>query len=127
MHSYFPVLIGSKQSFEYSQHEPDSSYDTILRVLQIDHPLVLRQLIIGQTIEQTVLVKDISRGRELMGEKMPNIKAVISQQPSKMGAGVRFSPGQEGINSNFIEPFTGPPRMKSDTQEAIKFATRPTP
>ncbi|KAH8819615.1 dna repair protein-like protein rad18 [Xylogone sp. PMI_703] len=52
------IVIGNNQPLDVTGHEPDPHHDTILRVLEIDNDSVRRQLIIGQNIEQTLLIEN---------------------------------------------------------------------
>ena len=118
-----PVFIGNNSNFDFSGHEPDSQYETILRVLKIDHPLVLRQLIINHNIEQIILIEDMDEARDIMmGPRLPKVKACLSIQPGNHGLGERFAYGADNsVATNYMDTHRGLPRMKTDLQSQIDF------
>ena len=75
-----PILIGSRQRINLEGKEPDPSFDTILRVLQIDNLAVRDQLIINNMIEQVLLIPQRVKAEEVMFEGAPprNVKACLS-------------------------------------------------
>ncbi|MCJ1477140.1 Structural maintenance of chromosomes protein 6 [Lambiella insularis] len=129
-----PILIGNKHTFDFSHNEPDEKYDTALRVLavpsslsnwmrvitdglKVDNSMVLRQLIINQSVEQTLLVEDNQEGRILMQSRPRNVKQCYSLN---IKGGTRFTVGfGGGSNSSHIPEFNGNPRMKTDIEVQI--------
>ena len=116
-----PVFIGNNSDFDFTGHEPDSQYETILRVLKIDHPLVLRQLVVNNNIEQIILIEDMDEARDtMMASRLPKVKACFSIQPGNHGLGERFAYGADNsVSTNYMDTHRGLPRMKTDSQNQI--------
>lgn len=88
--------------------------------VQIDNDLVRKQLVINQSIEQTVLTKAREDGvAALEGPNRINVRQCFSLNAHR--GGLRLSYGYDGgLTQNFIEPFRGIPRMKTDIEYQIK-------
>ncbi|MCJ1378067.1 Structural maintenance of chromosomes protein 6 [Xylographa soralifera] len=114
----FPIVIGNNSSLDFSRNEPEQNFDTAFRILAIENPIVLRQLVINQAIEQTILIENNEEARELMLKTVfPNVKQCYS---FKGRGGVRLTyANQGGVNSTFVDPFSGVPRMKTDVEIQI--------
>ena len=82
--------------------------------------MVLRQLVINQAIEQTILIENNEEARELMLRTvLPNVKQCYS---FKGRGGVRLTYANKGgLNSTFVDPFSGVPRMKTDVEIQIRY------
>lgn len=80
-----------------------------------------KQLIINQAIEQTILVKNREDGvAALEGDKSRNVKQCYTLN-NKAGSGLRLSRGfGNGLSQNYLDPFIGIPRMKTDVEYQIK-------
>lgn len=119
-----PILIGNPRPIDTSGAEPDSKFDTILRILKIDDPLIRNQLIINNRIEKTILVESQEEANEIMVRSSPprNVAACQHLFPQKgRGWTVRVVANANGIASNPMPPPPDhqPPRLKSDSlQEA---------
>ncbi|KAI9829812.1 MAG: Structural maintenance of chromosomes protein 6 [Phylliscum demangeonii] len=117
-----PILIGNHQSIDTSKFEPDPALDTTMRVLEIDNDLVKHQLIINQSIEQTVLIRDWAEATRFMydGAKPQHVKQCFCLHKDRRGWGMRlgFGRGVEASSSP-MPPNTGRPRMKTDTESQI--------
>ncbi|KAI1496023.1 P-loop containing nucleoside triphosphate hydrolase protein [Biscogniauxia marginata] len=105
--------------------EPDPNFDTILRVLKFDDQRVRDQLIIGQSIEQTILIEDRIEGQRVMldGQSPENVLACLCFHDSRRGHGLRIS---KRVGTHFsTSPITPnpdqKPRMKSDEDSQIAF------
>ena len=135
-----PIYISNTQTLDISQNVPDEHYNTVLRVLrvgdflamlyiclqgQIDHPLVLRQLIINNAIEQTVLIERMNEARSIMNHtRIRNIRQCYSIHHADPNAGMRFAYGLDGtISSSYMDPYKGIPRMKIEVRDQIKHVT----
>ncbi|KFX86923.1 hypothetical protein V490_08729 [Pseudogymnoascus sp. VKM F-3557] len=118
-----PIMIGNKQPIDLRGHEPDSQFDTVLRVLEIDNELIRRQLIINQNIEQTILIEDRRAAMSAMydGAKPRNVKQCFCLNESRRGWGLRL--GYTGASSDrSVSPITPPdgkPRMKTDIESQL--------
>ncbi|KAI9752799.1 MAG: hypothetical protein M4579_005474 [Chaenotheca gracillima] len=119
-----PILIGNNHPIDIRENEPDSRFDTSLRVLEIDNELVKRQLIINQGIEQTILIEDREEANRVMFESMKprNVKQCFCLHDTKRGWGVRlgYTRGVEASTSP-MPPMNGAPRMKTDIESQISF------
>lgn len=78
-------------------------------------------MIINQAIEQTVLTEKRNDGiAALEGDKSRNMKQcyTLNNMP---GSGLRLSHGfGGGLSQNYLDPFKGIPRMKTDVEYQIK-------
>lgn len=81
----------------------------------------MRQLVINQGIEQTILMEDRSQAIDLMNNsKLSNVKQCFTMNV-RAGEGLRLSYGYGGnVGSNYIPPFRGPPRMNTDIEYQIQ-------
>lgn len=88
---------------------------------QIDNDLVRKQLIINQAIEQTVLTEHRDDGvKALEGANSRHVKQCYTLNV-KPGSGLRLAHGYGGgLSQAYIDPFKGPPRMKTDLEYQIK-------
>ena len=88
---------------------------------QIDSDLVRRQLIIGQSIEQTLLIEDRQKAMNLLNDsRLPNVKQCFTMN-NRLGEGLRYSYGYGGdVGSSHIPAFVGVPRMGTDVEYHIK-------
>ncbi|KAI1370283.1 P-loop containing nucleoside triphosphate hydrolase protein [Hypoxylon crocopeplum] len=103
----------------HNLREPDESFDTILRVLKIDNPLVRDQLVINHQIEQTILIESREAAERVMfdGQQPENVAACLSFHDRKRGQGLRLTRrgGQNNISTSPIIPsYDQKSRMKSD-------------
>lgn len=118
-----PIMIGNNQPIDLRGHEPDSQFDTVLRVLEIDNELIRRQLIINQGIEQTILIESRQAAMSAMydGAKPRNVKQCFCLSDSRRGWGLRL--GYTGASSDrSVSPITPPdgkPRMKTDIESQL--------
>lgn len=78
-------------------------------------------MIIIQAIEQTVLTEHRNDGvAALEGNKSRNMKQCYTLN-NQVGSGLRLSRGfGGGLSQNYLEPFRGIPRMKTDVEYQIK-------
>ena len=137
--SSFPVTIGNEAPIDLSGHEPDPEFDTVLRILEvclsrsrdvstdlrkIDNALVRKQLIISNTIEQTILIEERKDAMERMfSTKLRNVKQCFALGGG--GEGYRFHYGYGGeVAQTFMPKFEGSPRMKTDVEYQIKYVPR---
>lgn len=122
---HVPILIGNNTPIDLRGHEPDESFDTVLRVLNIESDLILRQLIIGQAIEQSILIQDRQACLDALykGPKPKNVKQGFSLNDNRRGWGWRFGyVGQQNDQSaNPVKPPERTIRMKTDVQSQIAY------
>lgn len=94
----------------------------ILTCLQIDNSLVRKQLIIGQAVDQTILIEKRSHAVEMMNaSRLSNVKQCYAHN-IKRGTGIRYaySPGG-GLSEAYIGAYNGRPRMKTDIEYQIRW------
>ena len=117
------VIIINPNGFSTAGHEPDDEdVDTILRVLRIDNPLVRQSLVVNNSAEQTVLIKDIAQGREYMfgSGRRRNVRAVITMA-KKHGEGQRWEwTRNNDQKSSGMQAFRRQARMKADREQDIQ-------
>ena len=118
----FHVIVADPNFHMPRLLEPDSRFNTILRTLEIDNDLVRNQLIITTAIEQTILVDTQEEAIKLTEHNMPgNCKAIMCPHPTERGRGFRYMQGRGGSQKlEPVDPWRGPPRMKTDDQAAIR-------
>ncbi|KAK4156431.1 hypothetical protein C8A00DRAFT_30717 [Chaetomidium leptoderma] len=117
-----PIFICSPNPLDTSGKEPDSEYDTILRVLKIDNRMVRDQLIMNHMIEQVVLIPDRRRAEQVMFDGAPprNVKACLAFHERKRGEGHRLAMNNGNISTSPIKPNPNlEPRMKTDSDSQI--------
>ncbi|KAF8436427.1 P-loop containing nucleoside triphosphate hydrolase protein [Terfezia claveryi] len=112
----FPVSICKNTSLKL--REPDEQYDTILRVLEISHPLVLKHLVIQNSIEQALLFDDQEDANAVWStvteHNSRNIQVCYAKNLGKRGWGLRIG-GRVGGNAvKPVKAWPGAPRMKTD-------------
>lgn len=111
---YNPVLKVSRDSFDYSQGVPDRSFLTALHCLEISNELVLRQLIIHNQIEKTVLVRTHNDGDRITESGFPrNVSGVYTSELQKCGS-------KDGLSITAMKPYTGIPRLAGLNQDYIQ-------
>ena len=82
----------------------------------------MRQLVINNAIEQTILIEDMRRARTLMnGERLPNVKQCFSIHSADANMGMRFAYGSgDNVQSSSVDGYQGLPRMKTERSEQIR-------
>ncbi|KAL8705541.1 MAG: hypothetical protein Q9201_001358 [Fulgogasparrea decipioides] len=115
-----PIMIGNNGRVDTTDHEPDPTFDTSLRILEIDEDLVRKQLIINQMIEQTILIDSRPDAVNVMSDtRLQNVKQCFTHNV-RPGTGIRFSYGWGGgLAENYIPAYQGPPRMKTDVEYQV--------
>lgn len=78
-------------------------------------------MIIGQGIDQTILIKDRKEAIDVMhSARLSNVKQCFAHN-NDPGTGLRLAYGYGGgLSQNYIAPFRGTPRMKTDIEWQIK-------
>jgi chromosome segregation ATPase len=122
---FCPVIIGNRYSIDMTGHEPDTQYDTVLRVLEIDNDLVRNQLIITQGIEQTILVERREDAMKILfeGTKPQNVRQCFCLHDNQRGWGLRLG-YMRGLGNQAISPIapTGrKPRMKTNAESQLAY------
>ena len=108
-----PIFIGNNNAIDTKDKEPDPSFDTALKVLQvskdalyvtylltlgqIDNDLARKQLIIGQNIDQSILIENRGVAIDTMNSaRLPNVKQCFTLI-KKTGEGLRMNYGYGGV------------------------------
>ncbi|KAJ9666526.1 Structural maintenance of chromosomes protein 6 [Coniosporium apollinis] len=121
------IFIGKSTPIDTSRNEPDAHLDTWMRVLRFDNDAVRNQLIINQSIEQTVLIEKRRDAMDFMygGARPVNVKVCMClNDESKRGWGLRLT--YSGAGSEKIDPvaaYTKRPRMQTDVEAQIQLET----
>ncbi|KAL2009256.1 hypothetical protein VTN00DRAFT_7450 [Thermoascus crustaceus] len=118
-----PIFIGSEGHIDTSQHEPDSRFDTALRVLEIDNDLVRRQLIISHGIEQMLLIEKLEEASSVLfdDQRPRNVKRCYCIDQADRRRGIHLSYSRTGEPSQAPVPaYTGRPRMRTDIDSQIR-------
>jgi structural maintenance of chromosomes protein 6 len=124
--NWCPVAIVNPEPVNYTGHEPDSQYDTILRVLDINNDLVKKQLIISQAIEQSILVVNLQDGMRIMfdGARPKNVRQCLCINNQTRGWGHRLAyMNRQSQNREVspIKPTNRDPRMQTDIESRISY------
>jgi structural maintenance of chromosomes protein 6 len=118
-----PVLIANTLPINTQGREPDPQFDTILRILEFDDPLIRDQLIINSYIEQVILVEDRKRAEQIMfnGPAPQNVSACLALHDKKRGEGLRLATrGGSNVSTTPVVPnLSQKPRMKTDVGSQI--------
>ncbi|KJR79900.1 SMC6 protein [Sporothrix schenckii 1099-18] len=121
--SNVPVLIANTRSINTEGKEPDSQFDTILRILEFDDPLIRDQLIINSFIEQTIIIENRKHAEQIMfnGPAPQNVNACLALHDKKRGEGLRLATrGGNNVSTTPVVPnLTQKPRMKTDVSSQI--------
>lgn len=115
-----PIIIGNPRPIDTSRSEPDENFNTILRILKIDDPLVRNTLIINNRIEKTILIHDQDEANRIMLSSAPprNVAACYHMFPKRHGYTVRITVTPNGASSSPTEPPRNQkPRLKTDSQQ----------
>ncbi|RYP32684.1 hypothetical protein DL767_005086 [Monosporascus sp. MG133] len=123
MRSSPPILIAPRHSIS-NLREPDSRFDTIMRVLKFDDVVVRDQLVILNQIEQIILIEKREEAEKIMfdGQPPPNVTACIAFHDTKR-EGLRLTNrGGGNMSTQPVFPdHNQKPRMKSDAETQISF------
>ncbi|RYP92582.1 hypothetical protein DL770_001340 [Monosporascus sp. CRB-9-2] len=123
MRSPPPILIAPRHSLS-NLREPDSRFDTIMRVLKFDDAVVRDQLVILNQIEQIILIEKREEAEKIMfdGQPPPNVTACIAFHDTKR-EGLRLTNrGGGNMSTQPVFPDQNQkPRMKSDGETQISF------
>ena len=123
---FCPILIGNHHPLNINGHEPDSQYETILRVLDIDNDLVKNQLIINQGIEQSILIHKRDEAWKVMysGSKPRNVRQCYAMHDKKREYGHRLAFTGRRQNNEDMRPISisvrQAPRMKTDIESQVE-------
>lgn len=119
-----PVFIASGGGFDTGSQEPDTRFDTILRVLEFDSDVLRSQLIINNSIEKVILIKERTEAQRVMidgGGPPRNVNACICFHDGKGKEleGLRVTNRNGTIGISPIRPSHLPPRMQSESGSQV--------
>ncbi|PSR85483.1 RecF/RecN/SMC N terminal domain-containing protein [Coniella lustricola] len=114
-----PIIIGNSTPIDTSRSEPDENFDTVLRILNVDNPLILNQLIINQRIEKTILIQDQNEANDIMINSAPprNVLSCYHAFARRHNWFVRITATASGASSVPQGPAEGKPRLQSDSMQ----------
>ncbi|KAF2144764.1 uncharacterized protein K452DRAFT_222905 [Aplosporella prunicola CBS 121167] len=123
-----PVLIGNRDALNTAPHEPDANLLTWMRVMKIDDDLVRNQMVINQSIDQTVLIEDFNEAQNFAhsdGQKPRNVKQVFAFNQDRRGGGMRLGwTGAGGATLSPVMAWDRRPRMHADREAQIRATER---
>ncbi|KAI1608713.1 myosin ATPase [Exophiala viscosa] len=116
------VFILSQDPIDTTPNEPDSRFVTVLKVLEIDNELVKKQLVIGNAIEQTILIPDLTEASNTLfgGEPLRNVKRCFCFGTDRRRGGVLLSLRNGHAAQDPAHAWTGTPRMATDIDDLIR-------
>lgn len=117
------IFILNRDPIDTAPNEPDSRFDTVLRVVEIDNELVKKQLVIGNAIEQTILIPDLTEASQTLfnGPQLKNVKRCFSFGADRRRGGVMLFVGRNGqAAQDPAHAWTGTPRMATDIDDLIR-------
>ncbi|KAL6149920.1 Structural maintenance of chromosomes protein 6 [Exserohilum turcicum] len=118
-----PIYIGNRTRINTENNEPARDLLTWMRVLTIDNDLVRNQLIINQSIEQTILIESMAEAYKFMDPRSRprNVKMcfTFADGDNRKGRVISFSPNG-GVNNSPIDEYMGNLRMQVDQDAQIR-------
>lgn len=89
--------------------------------MQIDNDAVRNCLIIGQNIDQTVLIPDRPTANDFAQTRPRNVKATMCHHEHLRGHGWRYAPTRSGgVSMGPVKAWTGQMRMKTSLEAQLK-------
>ncbi|OCT47698.1 Structural maintenance of chromosomes protein 6 [Cladophialophora carrionii] len=118
-----PIFITNHSPLDVESHLPDARYQTILSVLEIDHELVKKQLVIANQIEQSILIPDVFEATQILrngGTPLPRVRRCycLGQKVKEKGFMLSYRGGT--VAQDPTHGWTKAPRMKTDVGENIR-------
>ncbi len=117
------VFIINHDPMDIESNLPDAQFETILGALEIDNALVKKQLVIGQSIEQSILIPNLFEATEIMrnnGAPLRSVKACYCLGDREKEKGFRLSYRNGTVAQDPTHGWTKAPRMKTDVAENIR-------
>ncbi len=119
-----PILIGAARDLNLDGKEPDSEFDTIMRVLEFDDVAVRDQLIINAAIEQIILIPERRRAEDVMFNGPPprNVKACLCNHDKRRGEGLRLTSNHGNFSTTPVQ--SNPnlrQRIQADSRSQVAF------
>ncbi len=116
-----PIMIGNPNRMDTTGKEPSADVDTMLRILEIDNDLVRNSIIINQSAEQFVLIKDADEARAFLfdGPRPHNVKAVVAKVGTSAAMRYEFS-GMGAQKTSPVPAYQGASHMTTDIRDQIR-------
>lgn len=119
-----PIYIAYATQLDTSNQEPDPRFDTILRVLEFDDDVIRSQLVINNSVEKVILIKDRIEAQRVMVDNTPprNVVACLCfhDGKGKRGHGLRITNRNGSIGTSPVPPSNQRPKMQSDAARQIE-------
>nr|POE64878.1 structural maintenance of chromosomes protein 6 [Quercus suber] len=113
------VSIYKGDSVRISVNEPREDLVTILRVLHVESDLIRNQIIINQSVENTVLTRSTEEAIKLIQNQEPRVKVAICA--SEHGGGARYALTSSGNAAGGpVKAWQGQARMKADREDQLR-------
>ncbi|KEY64368.1 hypothetical protein S7711_06397 [Stachybotrys chartarum IBT 7711] len=115
-----PIYIAYGGRIDTRNQEPSQEFDTVLRILEFDDELVRSQLIINNSIEKIILIKERVEAERVMIENdgpPRNVGACVCFHDGrgKRGQGLRITNRNGTISTAPVVPANQRPRMQTDS------------
>ncbi|WFD31681.1 RNA helicase [Malassezia sp. CBS 17886] len=111
------IITATPELFDYADGEPDASVLTILRVLDVDDPYIVRALINSQNVEKAALVPARADGDVLVRRHLRNVQQCFSADL------FRIAGGPTGSSTQTVTKYAGVPRFAGDNAAAVQEAS----
>lgn len=108
------IFVSRNENFDFSNGEPHPSFMTLLRILEIANPIVLRQLITINKIEKIILIADRKEADKVMVNPPQKVIACYSIDGYQVG----HKGG--GYATMAVSQYRGPPRLTNNIESKIK-------
>jgi chromosome segregation ATPase len=119
-----PIYIGEDKQIDTTNHEPDPTLDTWMRVLKFTNNLVRNQMIINQRIDQVVLIAKREEAVEFMmrpanGRRNCGLCFTMSDDNNRKGHCISVREGSGAFNMDPIGEWRKDYRMQADTESRL--------
>ncbi|KAJ2897670.1 uncharacterized protein MKZ38_004495 [Zalerion maritima] len=118
-----PIITSSSQPLDTTGKEPDAGVKTMLRVMKFDNAICRTPLIIGNSIEQVVLIEDRRAAEEFMfsdeGSRPRNAKGCLTFHDGKRGEGLLLKSSRDGASTEPMQNLAGNPRVQINDASQI--------
>ena len=122
--AFVPVIITSQALIDTTPTEPDASFSTVLRCMEIDNVLVRKVLVVQHFIENSILIEDLDEASRVMypehRERPRNVGRCMCFHPKNRTKGIMLSHRGGRPAQDPIDQHTGKSRMKTDLEEQIR-------
>ena len=121
---FVPVIITGQALIDTAPTEPDGSFSTVLRCMEIDNILVRKVLVLQHFIENSILIEDLDEASRVMypehRERPRNVGRCLCFHPQTRTKGIMLSHRGGRPAQDPIEQHSGKSRMKTDLEEQVR-------